>query len=341
LFIVYLISGSIFDELEELLDHPSKAASALGRAIPSNSRFFAIYIMSLGFGGMPIRLSLIGPLIVGQIKRRFLAKSQRDYDEAMAVPPFDIMNEAPHFLVVLAIASTYCTIAPIVAPFTIVYFAMSYLVIKQQFLCVMATGRSCAFWDALEYDSAGTVMCSMIRYTLFGLLSAVLLSAAYLFVRKSLVAGAVTLMVLPYLVYQWRAISQVLDSTHQLDIKGNRDVLSQTVLLDDLFDDSNEVDQDDPCSPTIASSSLETHYYQRPCVAELDKEGCWSYTNEDLLGAAPEQVNLIDKSDTVAPNSSGKLPNTAAAPPVTGRPAQPAQARTAPNQDEDLTTLTM
>jgi hypothetical protein len=332
LFIVYLISGSLFDEMESLLDNPSDAASALGRAIPSNSRFFTIYIMSLGFGGMPLRLSLIGPLIVGNIKRKFLAKSAKDHKEAMTVPPFDIMNEAPHFLVVLAISSTYSTIAPIVAPFTIVYFGLAYLVVKQQFLCVLRTGRSCAFWDPAEYDSAGVVMCSMIRYVLFALLTSALLSSAYLFVRQSYAAGVIALLTVPYLIFEWWRIGRKLDLTPRLQpTTSTIATSSQSVALDQLFQD--QVEDGAP------SAGMQALYYQRSCVQQLDIESCWSFCSEDLLGAAPEHVasGLAHKSDAAAPTaaapteSSGqfeRVTNEAPSSPqrTKGRPAAPAPA---------------
>ena len=339
LFIVYLLAGSLFDEMEDLLDNPSDAADALGRAIPSNSRFFTIYIMSLGFGGMPLRLSLIGPLIVGNIKRKFLAKSVKDHKEAMNVPPFDSMNEAPHFLVVLAISSTYSTIAPIVAPFTIVYFGLAYLVVKQQFLCVVRTGRSCAFWDPAEYDSAGTVMCSMIRCVLFALLTSALLSSAYLFIRQNYVAGVIALLTVPYLIFEWWRIGRQLDLTHRLQpTTSTIATSSQSVALDQLFQGDTEVDdEDDPRTP-MSAPSTKTLYYQRACVQQLDVDSCWSFCNEDLLDAVPEQVGgLTHKSDAAAPASEQfeRVTNEAPSRPTKGLPAAPAPtAQVESNVDE-------
>ena len=55
------------------------------------------------------------------------------------------------------------------------YYGLAYLVIKQQLLCCVNTGRACSLWEPKEYDGAGTAMRSMINLTLFGLIMALVI----------------------------------------------------------------------------------------------------------------------------------------------------------------------
>eukprot|EP00656_Telonema_subtile_P055234 TRINITY_DN8486_c0_g3_i8.p1 TRINITY_DN8486_c0_g3~~TRINITY_DN8486_c0_g3_i8.p1 ORF type:complete len:650 (+),score=132.86 TRINITY_DN8486_c0_g3_i8:125-2074(+) len=150
MFVIYLISGSIFNNMKQMFEDVGSIAPTLGMAIPSTCTFFTVFIMSAAFVGLPLRLSLLPALVIGSLKRRFLAKTDTQIAEAMALPPFDLATEAPLCLVIFCITFTYATISPIILPFALAYFALGYVVIKQQLLCCVKTGRSCMFWTAVS-----------------------------------------------------------------------------------------------------------------------------------------------------------------------------------------------
>eukprot|EP00656_Telonema_subtile_P055220 TRINITY_DN8486_c0_g1_i13.p1 TRINITY_DN8486_c0_g1~~TRINITY_DN8486_c0_g1_i13.p1 ORF type:complete len:170 (-),score=30.09 TRINITY_DN8486_c0_g1_i13:715-1224(-) len=169
--------------MKQMFEDVGSIAPTLGMAIPSTCTFFTVsphahtqnnqthlsppplpvvaspssltlscqvFIMSAAFVGLPLRLSLLPALVIGSLKRRFLAKTDTQIAEAMALPPFDLATEAPLCLVIFCITFTYATISPIILPFALAYFALGYVVIKQQLLCCVKTGRSCMFWTAVS-----------------------------------------------------------------------------------------------------------------------------------------------------------------------------------------------
>eukprot|EP00656_Telonema_subtile_P023666 TRINITY_DN2522_c0_g1_i1.p1 TRINITY_DN2522_c0_g1~~TRINITY_DN2522_c0_g1_i1.p1 ORF type:complete len:507 (-),score=137.58 TRINITY_DN2522_c0_g1_i1:36-1556(-) len=275
LFIIFLISGSIFEELNKLLDDVTTIASTLGRAIPTTSTFFTVYIMTTGLVGLPIKVSLIGNLIGGRIKRRFLAKTAKQEAACMQLPPLDISQEAPLFLVIFSITLTYASMAPIILPFSVMYYGLAYLVIKQQLLCCVNTGRACSLWEPKEYDGAGTAMRSMINLTLFGLIMALVLNAAYFSIRESWPAAGACLAPIPFIVWKWCKVcsqfaqveAHLLSNLEEQETKDPEPIDPRDLFSTEHNKDSLDCEQshENPC------------FYQQPCLLKHHSCSYWSY----------------------------------------------------------------
>jgi hypothetical protein len=77
-FFVTTLSGAVFDSLHSIIEQPTSIVSLLAQSIPKVADFFINYVMLQGLGGMPTDLLRLVPLIVTQLKLRFLGKTERD-----------------------------------------------------------------------------------------------------------------------------------------------------------------------------------------------------------------------------------------------------------------------
>eukprot|EP00123_Amoebidium_parasiticum_P000769 comp11670_c0_seq1/m.6194 comp11670_c0_seq1/g.6194 ORF comp11670_c0_seq1/g.6194 comp11670_c0_seq1/m.6194 type:complete len:776 (-) comp11670_c0_seq1:261-2588(-) len=144
IFLGSLLSGSIFTQIEQIVDDPTSIASLLGKALPLKSTFFINYVMLLSTG-FSMGLLRIGPLIVSWIKLKFLAKTPKEITEAWAPGPTSYGTLYPELLLVFCIGLTYSTIAPFALPFCILYSGFGYLAYKYQVMYV----------DIPSYQSGG------------------------------------------------------------------------------------------------------------------------------------------------------------------------------------------
>eukprot|EP00656_Telonema_subtile_P026982 TRINITY_DN2896_c0_g1_i5.p1 TRINITY_DN2896_c0_g1~~TRINITY_DN2896_c0_g1_i5.p1 ORF type:complete len:701 (+),score=110.38 TRINITY_DN2896_c0_g1_i5:40-2142(+) len=203
LFVVFLISGSVFDELDALLDDFSSIPTTLGKAIPTTATFFTVFVMTTAFVEMPLKLTMVVDVALGHIKRKFFAKTAKEAEEAMEVSPLDLATEAPVYLVVFSITLTYAVMSPIILPFSLLLYGLGYLVVKEQLLCCCTTGRACSLWEDLEYHGGGTSMNIMSNLVIFGLTIALVLNASYFTIRESWWAALVSLTPIPLITWQW------------------------------------------------------------------------------------------------------------------------------------------
>lgn len=83
---------------------------------------------------MPLSLLLFGALIIRGFTHVFLCKTPRDYAENRAPWSFNYGTGYPPPLLIFIIVLEYSTISPIILLFGTVYFCITYLVYKYQFL---------------------------------------------------------------------------------------------------------------------------------------------------------------------------------------------------------------
>ena len=76
------------------------------------------------------------PLIVAHIKLKYLAKSAYERKAAWAPGDFDYVSGVPQQLLVVLLGLVYATVAPIILPFVVLYFGLSFVVYRYQLLYV-------------------------------------------------------------------------------------------------------------------------------------------------------------------------------------------------------------
>lgn len=146
------------------------------------------YIALQTFAGFPLQMAQAGRLIVGGIKKKYLALTPREFEAAEAPPAIGYGAEYCNQLFIFLIAITYAFISPIVIPFAAIYFFLGWIVFKYQIVHVFVqpfeSGGS--FWPAV-YSKMST--CLIIAQ----------LSLVGLFGLKKVAAQAVLVVPLPFL----------------------------------------------------------------------------------------------------------------------------------------------
>ena len=72
------------------------------------------------------------PIVIFILKRRFLAKTQADLNDAWKPPSPSYLDLVPNDLLAAVLAICYAVIAPLILPFAAVNFFLSYLIYKNQ-----------------------------------------------------------------------------------------------------------------------------------------------------------------------------------------------------------------
>ncbi|CAO3588215.1 unnamed protein product [Absidia cylindrospora] len=134
--LVFTIVSTAINTVVLLLERPTEIARILATSLPKVSPFFINYTILQGLLLMPLNLLLLGSLIVRGFSIYFLAKTPREHANARAPDSFNYGAGYPAPLLIFIIVLVYSTVAPIILIFGSLYFAITYVVYKYQFLYV-------------------------------------------------------------------------------------------------------------------------------------------------------------------------------------------------------------
>lgn len=171
-------------------------------------------------------------VLIRQLKKRFMAKSKRDFRRLDAPPSFYY----PYFLskevLVFVIVVTYSIISPLILPFGLVYFLVSFFACRYNLIYVFEQ----------PWESGGKLWSNMFHQMLFGL---VLCQATLVgvFSLQYFIAGAVVsaLLIIPTIIF-WVWCHKRLESvaTHgSLEEKMNGEGTLETRFLKGNVDPVN------------------------------------------------------------------------------------------------------
>lgn len=150
-----LIGGSLFNQLDTILDDPSSLADTVAKAMPGAAAFFVnmINVGSLGQFGLQLsNLPTYGVTMILNLISPEAARTQRMLDEAKETPQIDWGLEIPRIIFVFLVAVIYMPIVPLMDVFALIYFAGHYVVWKHQCLHVYSVqfeGGGEATWRKL------------------------------------------------------------------------------------------------------------------------------------------------------------------------------------------------
>jgi len=152
--------GALFNNL-------GMVSTILAQTIPGTANFFITFVLFQSFSTYPMMLLNPGGLIVGNLKKRFLVKTARDLVNVEAAPSKDYGIAYPVTLFIFIIAYCFSTLASIILPFTVVYFAFAWFVNKYSFLYVFNTkfetgGR---FWPVVFRKIMWCVIVAQLLFT--------------------------------------------------------------------------------------------------------------------------------------------------------------------------------
>lgn len=97
---ITVTAGSILDSIGEIIEHPSNMLSILGKSLPNVVGYFATFIMTKIFAGLPMILLRFGPLMrMVFIKTCFREKYMTQAEKDEAYYP-EVFSQVRHMLVV-------------------------------------------------------------------------------------------------------------------------------------------------------------------------------------------------------------------------------------------------
>ncbi|KAI3824584.1 hypothetical protein L1987_06047 [Smallanthus sonchifolius] len=136
-FIGGTIGGTLFDSLKDIEKHPKSTVDRLARSLPGNASFFVTFVALRFFVGYGLELSRIVPLIIFHLRRKFVCKTEEDVKDAWLPGDLGYLTKIPNDMLILTITLCYSVIAPLIIPFGAIYFALGWLISRNQVLKVL------------------------------------------------------------------------------------------------------------------------------------------------------------------------------------------------------------
>ncbi|MCO5583636.1 hypothetical protein L7F22_037549 [Adiantum nelumboides] len=160
-FLGVTLAGTLFESLNALIQKPTSIVGLLSESLPKQATFFISFIALKFLVGYGLQLSRIVFLLKYHFKRRLICKTEEETKEAWAP-----------------------VLAPAILPFTIIYFGLGWLLMRNQALNVMVP----------DYESGGRMWPHLHSRILAALFLAQLTMLGYFGTKKFFF---VPLMILP------------------------------------------------------------------------------------------------------------------------------------------------
>lgn len=135
-FIVYTLGQTLFSSLTTIINHPSEIVNMLGKSLPGSATFFLTFVALKFFVGYGLELSRLVPLIIFHLKRKYLCKTEDDVKAAWYPGDLGYNTRVPNDMLIATVVLCYSVIAPLIIPFGVAYFALGWLIAKNQVLRV-------------------------------------------------------------------------------------------------------------------------------------------------------------------------------------------------------------
>ncbi|XP_022715476.1 CSC1-like protein ERD4 [Durio zibethinus] len=135
-FIGVTIGGTLFSSLKTIEKNPNSVVSLLAKSLPGNATFFLTFVALKFFVGYGLELSRIVPLIIYHLKRKYLCKTEAELKEAWFPGDISYATRVPSDMLIITIVLCYSVIAPVIIPFGVLYFALGWLILRNQALKV-------------------------------------------------------------------------------------------------------------------------------------------------------------------------------------------------------------
>ncbi|XVF87103.1 hypothetical protein PTKIN_Ptkin18bG0093000 [Pterospermum kingtungense] len=135
-FIGVTITGTLFSTIKSIEKKPNSIFSLLAKSLPGNATFFITFVALKFFVGYGLELSRIVPLIIYHLKRKYLCKTEAELKEAWLPGDLGYATRVPGDMLIITIVLCYSVIAPVIIPFGVLYFALGWLILRNQALKV-------------------------------------------------------------------------------------------------------------------------------------------------------------------------------------------------------------
>lgn len=194
-------SLDILQQIVAMITNPGIIVDLLGTSLPGVSLYFANLIIVKAFIALPLELLRPWPLAymlgVRLFKKPEACTRRELRTGAFEDPPMLYGWIYPNLMMVQMIIATYCTIAPLLMPFSVIFFGFAYLMYKYQLLYTYIN----------DYQSGGVMWHAVFARTMVSLVFAAFTLLGYLSLqlRDAVFAGPFyAVFPLPWsLLYFW------------------------------------------------------------------------------------------------------------------------------------------
>lgn len=166
-FLGVTVFGAIFNTLQILIQRPTAIIGLLGTSLPPQASFFITYVALKFFVGYGLELSRLTVWIYYSCQKKFFGvKDEEAYVWHPGQIPYYV--NIPMDLLVMTLGLCYAVIAPMILPFTALYFFFGFLVYKNQALKVYVAAHESGgrFWPDISTRIAVALFISQL--TLLG-----------------------------------------------------------------------------------------------------------------------------------------------------------------------------
>ncbi|WOL03209.1 CSC1-like protein [Canna indica] len=187
-FLGSLITGTAFQQLDSFVHQSANTVPVtVGMSIPMKATFFITYIMVDGWSGVAAEILRLKALIVFHLKDAFLVKTEKDREQAMDPGCLEFASSEPRLQLYFLLGFVYCAVTPIILPFLLMFFSLSYVVFRHQIINVYNQ----------QYESSAAFWPDVIRRLIFGLIISQLLFMGLISTKHG--SFSTILLVLPVL----------------------------------------------------------------------------------------------------------------------------------------------
>ncbi|WOH12071.1 hypothetical protein DCAR_0831570 [Daucus carota subsp. sativus] len=167
-FIGVTLGGTLFSTFKTIEKDPNFIVPLLASSLPGNATFFLTYVALKFFVGYGLELSRMIPLIIYHLKRKYVCKTEAELKEAWAPGDLGYGTRIPADMLILTIVLCYSVIAPIIIPFGVIYFALGWLVLRNQALKVLVPSYESygKFWPHIYTRMMAALI--LFQLTMFG-----------------------------------------------------------------------------------------------------------------------------------------------------------------------------
>eukprot|EP00054_Salpingoeca_dolichothecata_P014176 m.79523 g.79523 ORF g.79523 m.79523 type:complete len:798 (+) comp20860_c0_seq3:205-2598(+) len=298
-FFVSIIAGSLFEDTSAITDDP---VGLLGNSIPKTGIFFTNYVMIQSMIGFPIQMLQLGTLIVSWIKHKFLCKTKREFDLALAPKPFQYFKLAPRHLLVFLIGLTYAVISPIILPFLVIFFGSGYITYRYSLLYVHMP----------LFESGGAMWPRMFNRVMVGVLLSQIVVLGVLGVKKAAIASPLIIPMLFITIVFWRHMNSVFEKV-PLYIPRSDAVDADKGELEGTKDDNSaqkqgDLEQGGDQGEADHTDDFKNAELREPRTLEADEYEEWVNMHlEDAPQPRPNQTSDKDKPSATRDESRSPI----------------------------------
>ncbi|XP_062189010.1 CSC1-like protein ERD4 [Phragmites australis] len=135
-FLGYTIGNTLLSSLTTIINHPAEIVDMLAKSLPKSATFFLTFVALKFFVGYGLELSRLVPLIIFHLKRKYLCKTEDEVKAAWAPGDLGYNTRVPNDMLIATVVFCYSVIAPLIIPFGVAYFALGWLIAKNQIMRV-------------------------------------------------------------------------------------------------------------------------------------------------------------------------------------------------------------